>query len=149
MTTYEAEVEQVVQSICSTMLNIEMVRVEEGVPPNQDSLVASIQITGEWVGSVVLGLCPAAARAAAAAMLKMSDEEVTTADQEDVAAELVNMIGGNMKSLLPGPSCLSLPTVAAGREFGVRVLDAEMVDDVWFGSDVGFMRTRLYVKIDE
>ena len=29
--------------------------------------------------------------------------------------ELVNMIGGNVKSLMPGPSVLSLPVVAAGR----------------------------------
>lgn len=146
-TTYESDIEQVVQSVFATMLGIDVVRVDEGIPPNQDTLVASIQITGEWVGCVVLGLCPAAARGAAAQMFQLQADDVTDVDQQDVAAELVNMIGGNIKSLLPGPSSLSLPTVVAGRDFGVRVHEAEMISDVWFGSDVGFMRVRLYQAV--
>lgn len=129
------------------MLNLEIVRVAEGIPPKQDSLVASIQITGGWIGTVVLGFCPAVARAAAIAMLGIVDEEVTQSDMQDVAAELVNMVGGNLKSLLPGPSHLSLPMVTAGREFGVRVHDAQLIDDLWFGSDSGFVRIRLYEKV--
>jgi chemotaxis protein CheX len=148
-TTYDAEVEQIVQTIFSTMLNVDLWRMPGEPATERVSLAASIQIAGEWFGSVVLGLSPAAARAAAAAMMHLSDPDVTDADQQDVAAELVNMIGGNLKSLLPGPSYLSLPTVAAGREFGVQVHDAELVDDVWFGSDAGCIRVRLYTKTSE
>ena len=36
-------------------------------------------------------------------------------DVADAVGELVNMIGGNVKSLMPGPSTLSLPLVRAGR----------------------------------
>jgi len=31
------------------------------------------------------------------------------ADMQDAIAELANMVGGNLKSILPGPSMLSLP----------------------------------------
>jgi chemotaxis protein CheX len=148
-TTYDVEVEQIVQTVFSTMLKIDVARVPEGIPPNQDTLVASIQITGDWNGCVVLGLCPAASRAAAAEMFQIPIDDVTVADQQDVAGELANMIGGNFKSLLPGSSKLSLPTVVCGQEFGLRIHDAELLDDIWFGSDVGFMRTRVYTRIEK
>src|SRR3546814_11558410 len=45
-------------------------------------------------------------------MLAMS--EITPEDVTDAIGELVNMIGGNVKSLMPEPSILSLPMVAAG-----------------------------------
>jgi chemotaxis protein CheX len=47
--------------------------------------------------------------------LEESDGAVSDADVADAVGELVNMIGGNVKSLMPGPSALSLPVVAAGR----------------------------------
>ena len=145
-TTHDAEVEQIVQYVFSTMLGIDVVRMPDSAPPDRDTLATSVQITGEWVACVVLSLSRPVARAATAAMLTMPAAEVTDADQQEVAAELVNMIGGNLKSLLPGPSSLSLPFVTAGREFGIRVHDAQLIDDLWFGSDGGFMRVRVFEK---
>jgi chemotaxis protein CheX len=145
-TTYESVIEQIAQSIYSTMLDIDLTRIETPAPPCQESLLAVVQISGQWMGSVVLALSPEVARASAAAMLQIADEDVTDADRQDVAAELVNMVGGNLKSLLPGPSFLSLPTVVAGREFGVQVHDAELIDDVVMISESGPLRICLYVQ---
>jgi len=146
MTTYTSEIEQIVQSIFSTMLSIHVERAEGEFPPGQDNLVTSIQITGEWVGSVVFAMSPTAARSVASAMLRMSSKDLTATDQQDVAAEIVNMIGGNLKSLLPGPSSLSLPTVVTGLDVNVRMHNAELTDDVLLGSDVGWFRVRIYTK---
>jgi len=146
LTTYDCQIEEIVQSIFSTMLNIDVARVDEEFPPTHDSLVTSIQITGEWVGGVMLGLSPAVARSAASAMFQVSSQDLTDADMQDVAAELVNMIGGNLKSLLPGPSSLSLPTVVSGNEFSMRMHHADLTDDVLLGSEVGWLRVRIYTK---
>jgi chemotaxis protein CheX len=143
-TTYVLEIEQVVQSVFSTMLNIDLARVEDTGPADGESLISTIQISGQWVGSIVLGLSPTLSRAAVAAMLQISLAEVTEVDQQDVAAELVNMIGGNLKGLLPGPSSLSLPMIVSGRDFDVRVSGAELIDDVLLGNDTGFLRVRIY-----
>ena len=48
--------------------------------------------------------------------------DVTEVDQQDVASELVNMIGGNLKSLLPGPSFLSLPTIVSGAHLACKCM---------------------------
>jgi chemotaxis protein CheX len=44
----------------------------------------------------------------------MSEDELAEADVADAVGELANMIGGNIKSLLPGPSALTLPLVRLG-----------------------------------
>jgi chemotaxis protein CheX len=48
----------------------------------------------------------------AATMFDTQPEVVTDAEVVDALGELTNMIGGNIKSLLPAPSQLSLPMVA-------------------------------------
>jgi len=145
--TYDCVIEQIVQSIFSTMLETDLVRVDEPARADQESLLAAVQIAGQWTGSVVLGLSPGVARDSAVAMLRLRGLETTDADRQEVAAELVNMIGGNLKSLLPGPSFLSLPTIVSGREFGLQIHDAELIDDVLLMSQAGPVRVRLYVQL--
>lgn len=145
-TTYDNLVEQIAQAVFSTMLGIDLVRVDEPAPPDQELLLATVHIAGQWTGSVVLGLTPAAAICCAAAMLQMAEADVNEADERDVASELANMIGGNLKSVLPAPSYLSLPTIVSGREFGMHVRDAELCDDVVLACDAGLVSIRLYAK---
>jgi len=145
-TTYDCVIEQIVQSIFSTMLEMDLVRAEEISPTDDESLLAAIQIAGEWMGSVVLQLSTDVARESTAAMLQLENSEVTEGDRRDVAAELVNMIGGNLKSLLPGPSFLSLPTIVSGRDIGFQVQDAELVENVALTSRTGSVFVRVYSK---
>jgi chemotaxis protein CheX len=72
---------------------------------------ASVDIRGEWDGAVTLEMAPAAAHTAARTML--TTREVDHEDVLDALGELVNMIGGNIKSLLPSGSTLGLPMVSS------------------------------------
>lgn len=76
----------------------------------------AIDITGRWNGTVTLAVPDELGRRAAAAMFACDPDAVRAEDIEDAVAELANMIGGNVKSLLPGPSELSLPR----RQIGAR-----------------------------
>ncbi len=146
-TAYDSTaVEQIVQSVFSTMLQIDLTPAAPLEQADADQLVTTIQITGEWAGGVVLGLSPQLARESAAAMLQVPANEVTEADQRDVAAELVNMIGGNLKSLLPGPSCLSLPTIVSGHDVGVQFHHTRQVDQVVLEAPVGALSVRVFQK---
>jgi chemotaxis protein CheX len=77
---------------------------------------AAVSVTGSWNGHVVLECSAAASRQAAAAMLGIGAEDVAEADIADALGEMANVIGGGVKSLLPGECALSLPQVvtAAG-----------------------------------
>ena len=144
---YDQVIEQIAQSVFVTMLEIELFRTDSAVLPETDLLLAAVHIAGEWTGSVVLALSEPMARHAASRMLQMPIDDVVDADLKDTASELANMIGGNLKSLLPGPSFLSLPTIVSGRDFGLQVRDAELLDDVVLACEAGPIGVRLFAKI--
>ena len=74
---------------------------------------SAVTVAGEWHGMVSVELTRETAEEITRRMLMVE----TTPDEDvaDAVGELVNMIGGGVKSLMPGPSALSLPVVAAGR----------------------------------
>ena len=93
---------------------------------------AAVTVSGEWHGVVTVELPTGLAEEVTRRMLMVEDTH--DEDVADAVGELVNMIGGNVKSLMPGPSVLSLPVVAAGRV--ARASDAVEVcrlDAVWGG----------------
>jgi chemotaxis protein CheX len=99
---------------------------------------AAVTVTGSWAGSVTVELTDAAAGELAATMLDLPPGTAAAdADVADAVGELVNMVGGNVKSLMPGPSVLSLPSVAAGRAaFASDTREVARVDLTWAGEPV-------------
>lgn len=80
-----------------------------------------VEVSGGWAGDVVVGLSRAAAEALARAMF--TPDQVVEADCLDAVGEFTNIVGGSVKSIVPGPSALSLPEVAvAGVPVGAAVL---------------------------
>jgi chemotaxis protein CheX len=144
--TYVSEIEQIVQMIFETMLSMTVERVD-GETAQQHRLLGTIQVTGDNALSLVLSVSDEVARTGTANMLAMAADEVSDEDQRDVVAELTNMIGGNFKSMIPGANFLSLPTVVEGRDLGIQVPGAEMIDDVVLACDQGTLRIRLYAQV--
>jgi len=117
------DIYQTVESIWTSVLGME-VRPSNGtgvLPEKDHSLAACVQITGAWEGAVVLHSSTELVRRAAAAMFGVDGESTTAADMQDALGELVNMIGGNLKALLPESCYLSLPTAVEGQEYTLRV----------------------------
>jgi chemotaxis protein CheX len=75
---------------------------------------ASVSITGTWHGHVVVACNESAAKNCSAAFLAMEVDEVGDEDMMDVLGELANIVGGNVKSMLPPGCFVSLPTVVTG-----------------------------------
>jgi chemotaxis protein CheX len=101
---------------------------------------AAVSVSGAWHGTITAELGAAAAADLATRMLALpAGEQVTDGDVADAVGELVNMVGGNGKSLMPGPSVLSLPMVAAGRAAHPSDLrEVLRVDAVWRDQPVRF-----------
>jgi chemotaxis protein CheX len=73
----------------------------------------AVSVTGEWHGMIAVDLAEPSARALAQGMLGLDESEDPNAlDLNDAVGEMANIVGGNVKSLLPGPNDLSLPLVA-------------------------------------
>jgi len=52
----------------------------------------------------------------------------------DVLGEVTNMIGGNYKSQVPGPSYLSIPSVTTGQNFQFALKGARVISDMVIAS---------------
>jgi chemotaxis protein CheX len=73
----------------------------------------AVSVTGEWRGMIAVDLTEASADALARGMLALDEyDELEPVELSDVVGEFANIVGGNVKSLMPGPSTLSLPLVA-------------------------------------
>ena len=78
---------------------------------HQADVTASVSVTGAWRGHVLVSCSDAASKNVAAALLGIEFDDVAEEDVADALGELANIIVGNVKSLLPEPSALSLPHV--------------------------------------
>lgn len=113
MNVGESEVGQVITAVWSTMLGFEVETGPCGDAPFAGGLAGAIGIEGTFRGEVLLELDPDLARACAHAMLRLPAGTATPRDAADTASELINVIGGNLKSVLPAPSKLQLPQTGA------------------------------------
>jgi chemotaxis protein CheX len=101
-----------------------------------DALSAWVDVVGPWTGSVVLTTGRQTAAELTRTLLGEAAPELL--DHEDVAdafGEIANVVGGNVKAALPGPSALGLPEV--GEAPAVRNPDDVVrIDVLWRGQPV-------------
>ncbi len=104
-------VSELTRSVWSTLLGLE---AEDGAAGEESAeLSASVDITGEWEGTVSISLSTALATRFAARMLSRAEADMSAAEVGDVIAELVHVVGGNLKPALPGPCSVSMPRVGS------------------------------------
>jgi chemotaxis protein CheX len=82
-------------------------------------VTAAVSITGEWEGTVAVACTDELARLVTAAFFGVEPADADDGEINDAIGEVANMIGGNVKALMPAPSQLSLPTVTTGIDYVV------------------------------
>jgi len=101
-----------------------------------DAVSSWVEIVGPWSGTVVLTCGRATAEELSRCLLKehappvLDDEDV-----EDALGELANVVGGNVKAVLPGPSVLGLPEVGTAPSAAFPA-DTCRVDLLWRGQSL-------------
>ena len=107
--------EEVTRAVWGTLLGFPLARVEGDPLPSwkEPPMVASVDIAGDWNGSVILACSPRLARRAALRMFGAQAVEPTADDLQDVLGELANMTSGNLKSCRGAHCRLSRPKAGA------------------------------------
>lgn len=116
----ERELSEIVADVCASVFRSQVDLADAppergphgGLPTAEPTMSSWVLITGAWEGAVVLRCTRSWAARVAGAMFDATDPSAE--DTADALGEIVNMVGGNVKALLPGPSRLSLPMVAEG-----------------------------------
>lgn len=78
-----------------------------------------ITIGGAWEGAVAVQLPESLGRQAACILFSTAETAVTSQDVQDALAELTNVVGGNLKAILPPPCKLGLPVVLEGDDYRI------------------------------
>ena len=110
----EAEINQFVADIWSTFVNMPVASTEKPFQAlgKGDTLAGCVHITGEWKGALVLYLPGELGKKIAANMFGLNATEVDDQQVKDITGEITNIIAGNIKSILPSPCNISLPSVS-------------------------------------
>ena len=130
----EEEILEITETTWSAMMGLDIhPNATYPIPSGYENiLIGQVNISGGWEGQVRLHATAALARSTAEKIFAMPPESIQAQDQIDTIYELTNIIAGNIKSLLPEPCQLSLPTVQLGSEWEPSVAEADLVSELAF-----------------
>ncbi len=148
MLVCDVEMYRLVESIWSTMLGFPVEPTPDATPTANDPLTGSVQITGAWQGAVLLDCDMILGRRVAASMFDIEPDQVSKGDIFDAIGEVANMLGGNVKALLPESCHISLPAVVEGPDYTFHMLDAQPMLKSVFTSEEDWFRVTV-LKADD
>lgn len=107
------ELGEIVEQVWSSFLDGEIVAFPGDGPDSMTGtrMVASVSISGEWTGHLMIVAGAECAQAIAGSMFQMSPEEISIAEVADALGEIANMVGGSVKGMVGVAAALSLPQV--------------------------------------
>jgi chemotaxis protein CheX len=117
-------IEQIVENVFQTMMDLEVHPSDAPWPPRAEVITASISLAGSWKGAVLVECGLPEAFLFASRMIGIDPPTALNDDVRDALGELANMVGGNLKSILPGGVELSLPSVVWGSDYRVGICHA-------------------------
>ncbi len=121
---------QIIDDTWNSTLGFQVERRPGLKPDVAGAMNVRVKIAGAWEGEVRLRCPVGLARLIAAATFQAEAESANQDEILDALSELVHIIGGNLKTLLPPPVTLSLPSLCdpakGGAEFPSRQLVCEL-----------------------
>lgn len=145
---FTQHIQQLTAMIWNSILQLPVEPVDPDAPAFEDPrmMAACVQITGAWEGAVSLAAGESFATHAASIMFGLAEADVKMAERQDALGELANMIGGNVKALLPEPCALSLPSVVEGSEYSLRIPRSKLVTSVALSCEGRDIRVALFQR---
>lgn len=113
ITITQNDLSQLIRTIWESTLDLEVQPLPGLDLPDQPAgiLMGEVQITGAWLGTVLLECSENLARKVACIMFGLNSEEPLAEEVRDALAEMTNIAAGNFKSLAGGHCHLSTPQV--------------------------------------
>jgi len=111
----------IVGDVFQTMLGLTAEPAGPPWEPEPSSFTAAVHFAGEWTGALLIEVSPAQGRDWTRLLSAAPDSPSVDADSVDALGELANMVGGNLKSLMPRGVGLSMPTVVQGSDYSIRI----------------------------
>ena len=124
---YKEDLARIAHDIFDTMLGVEVQPAELDWRPARDRLTGAVYLAGAWRGAVLLECDRGQAYYFANRLMAVPMPEEVNDDVRDTMGELANMLGGNLKAVLPRGVVLSMPSVVEGSDYSLRVCGGNAV----------------------
>jgi len=137
MSFNDEQIREVTESVWTSMLGAQLAPASgrRQLDTHARYVFGCVHSSGGWEGAVTIACSTAFARRAAGTMFELTPESASLDEVRDALGELTNIVGGNIKAMLPGPSKLSLPTVTEGTDYSFHVQGSAPLREVWFECD--------------
>jgi CheY-specific phosphatase CheX len=106
-------------------------------PPKEEIVTAAIYFTEPWKGAMVLECVLPLAFEFTARLMSVPLPTSVDADVCDSLGELVNMIAGNFKALMPPQTGISIPSVVKGRDYILQLRGSRTLSQIVFETEQG------------
>lgn len=103
----------IAQQVFLSMVNMDMARASDHTTNGEQVIASLLEYSEPSEGTILLECTPSLAYAFTARLMQVPTPAHLDEDVSDAMSELVNMIGGNLKGLMPEETCVSLPSVLA------------------------------------
>ncbi|MBI2688868.1 MAG: chemotaxis protein CheX [Acidobacteria bacterium] len=121
---YDSEVARIVQDVLSTMTDYPVAPGAAPYTPHAGRVTCSVYFAGVWNGAVLIDCSLAMAFAFTSRLMGIPKPVQVDNDVFDALGELANMVGGNLKPVLPRGVSLSIPSVVEGSHYSLHVCGA-------------------------
>jgi chemotaxis protein CheX len=133
----DGAIAEITREIFDVMFGADLVEVSGNGTP-QAEVTSLIHVTGETPCTVQLVFAAGLGTRLTATMFGLPEGELDDSSIADALGELANMVGGSVKSMLPAPSRMSLPSVTVNVE-DLHFPGARPSDIVTFSDGHGFL----------
>ncbi len=146
---YVAPTARIVEDVFRTMLGMK-VAVRPGAPaPAVGPITASVQFVGEWKGALLLQCGLVQALEFTSRLIRGTHPATFDDDVRDALGELTNMVGGNLKAVLPPDVGLAVPVVVEGTDFAMHICGSNESASQTFVGEVGDFGVTLVHSVDK
>jgi chemotaxis protein CheX len=143
VSTYDAPMTQIAHDVFQTMLGYPISHCEEDYSVGRDTVTAAIFLAGSWQGAVLLECTERQAFAFTGRLMGIAEPTAMNDDVRDSLGEVINMIGGNLKSVLPTGVGLSIPSVLNGADYAFKLCGTNRNERTCFRGELGLFRVTL------
>jgi chemotaxis protein CheX len=119
---------QIIDDTWNSTLGFQVERQPEPPSVVPGGLTVGVKMAGAWEGEVRLHCPLPLARLIAGAIFEVDGEKAGQEEILDALSELIHIVGGNLKALLPQPVTLSLPSLLDPARCAPAALQGQRVD---------------------
>jgi chemotaxis protein CheX len=134
---YRTDILGLAESVFLSMLALEVHPSDEELLPDAPMITGAVYYAGPWKGAVLVQCNRTQACDFTERLMGISQPSEFDDDVRDAVGELTNIIGGNLKPILPHGVVLSMPSVVEGYPSALRICGKNPIIRLAFSSAIG------------